>query len=538
MISILYVDDEVDLLLIGKRFLEKSGDFTVDTCASAIEALQILHPGLYDGIVSDYQMPGMDGIEFLKKVRSTFGDLPFILFTGKGREEVVIEAINSGVDFYIQKGGDPRAQFAELTHKIKRSVDRNQVMVALAKNEERMRFALEGANEALWDNNFSTGELFISPRGCEMLGYTPEEIQKYAGQEWNTLIHPDDIPVTNSTLHTYCEGKSEYFQVEQRIRMKSGEWKWVLLRGKVAEYDENNQPVRFVGTHTDITEQKKAEAALKENRDYLSQIFSSVKEGIVIIDAQTHEILDVNPAAVQMIGAERDEILHKICHSYICPACSGTCPITDLHQMVDNSERVLITTDGRKIPIIKYVVPFNLQGRECLLETFIDNSDRNIAQEKLLAAYEQISCAEEELRSQLNELTDLKDALEKSEAKFRTIVETSPDVIWEIEPDGTLSYVSPRSIDILGYTPEELVGKSILSLIPQESVETVKNVLSNVDSQKPGLIILNAPVFHRDGHPLIINSRSYPLFNREGTFVGFRGTGTDVTERKKAGISL
>jgi len=76
----------------------------------------------YDAIVSDYQMPEMDGIEFLKTVRGSGSDMPFIIFTGKGREDVVIEAINNGADFYLQKGGNPKAQFAELSHKIKHAV--------------------------------------------------------------------------------------------------------------------------------------------------------------------------------------------------------------------------------------------------------------------------------------------------------------------------------------------------------------------------------------------------------------------------------
>ncbi len=115
-IRVLYVDDEPDLLTIGKLFLEESGDFTITTAPNAAEALMLLEQEKFDAIVSDYQMPEMDGIQFLVEVRTRFGPTPFILFTGRGREEVVIQAINSGADFYLQKGGDPGAQFAELSH--------------------------------------------------------------------------------------------------------------------------------------------------------------------------------------------------------------------------------------------------------------------------------------------------------------------------------------------------------------------------------------------------------------------------------------
>ena len=124
MIHVLYVDDEPDLLNISKLFLEATGEFSLDTAISAQDGLDTLQNREYDAIVSDFQMTEMDGIEFLKEVRSRFGSIPFILFTGRGREEVVIDAINNGADFYLQKGGDPKAQFAELAHKIRQAVAR------------------------------------------------------------------------------------------------------------------------------------------------------------------------------------------------------------------------------------------------------------------------------------------------------------------------------------------------------------------------------------------------------------------------------
>jgi len=122
MFSILCVDDEPMLLELAKLFLELTGDFRVDTVTSAPAALDILASTPYDCIISDYQMPGMDGLVFLKTVRSRGNTVPFIIFTGKGREEVVIEALNSGADFYLQKGGDPKSQFVELAHKVRQAI--------------------------------------------------------------------------------------------------------------------------------------------------------------------------------------------------------------------------------------------------------------------------------------------------------------------------------------------------------------------------------------------------------------------------------
>jgi DNA-binding response OmpR family regulator len=135
MYSVLCVDDEPRLLEVTKLFLEDGGKFKVTTTTSAREALERLNTVPYDAIISDYQMPGMDGIEFLKKLKASGNTLPFIIFTGRGREEVAIDALNNGADFYIQKGGDPTAQFAELSDKIRYAVSKRQYEKNLEVNE-------------------------------------------------------------------------------------------------------------------------------------------------------------------------------------------------------------------------------------------------------------------------------------------------------------------------------------------------------------------------------------------------------------------
>ena len=153
MHQVLYVDDEPDLLDLGKIFLEMTGDLAVVTALSAGAALEIMKEHRFDAIVSDFQMPGMDGIVFLKKIRSGGDTTPFILFTGKGREEIVIEALNSGADFYLQKGGDPSAQFTELHHKILQAAQNRMAATELARKNEELREAnqkIRTAEEKLW----------------------------------------------------------------------------------------------------------------------------------------------------------------------------------------------------------------------------------------------------------------------------------------------------------------------------------------------------------------------------------------------------
>jgi PAS domain S-box-containing protein len=178
MISVLYIDDEPDLLALGKLFLERGREFSVTIAGSAHEGLQYLSRTSFDAIISDYQMPDMDGIEFLKEVRSLYGNIPFILFTGRGREEVVIEAINHGVDFYLQKGGPPAAQFAELNHKLLVAVERRQAVNALRIENEKNRGLMDHASDAIFIADAVTGMLTdANKKALETLGKSLDEIR-------------------------------------------------------------------------------------------------------------------------------------------------------------------------------------------------------------------------------------------------------------------------------------------------------------------------------------------------------------------------
>jgi PAS domain S-box-containing protein len=133
--------------------------------------------------------------------------------------------------------------------------ERKRVEEALHESENRLRFALEGSNDGLWDVQMRSNTTYLSPRGWEILGYRPGEDGAVIN-DWSDLVHPEDLLLTSERLREHIEGLTPLFQVEQRLRMKSGEWKWVLTRGKVVARDADGTPLRITGTHTDLTEQK------------------------------------------------------------------------------------------------------------------------------------------------------------------------------------------------------------------------------------------------------------------------------------------
>jgi len=135
-----------------------------------------------------------------------------------------------------------------------------------------------------------------------------------------------------------------------------------------------------------VNEVRQAEGALKENETYLKTIFNSAQIGLIIIDPITHSIHDINPTVVRIVGKTRDELIGMTCHEFICPAERGKCPITDLRQNIDNSERILLKADGKRVPIIKTVVPIVIKGNTYLLESFVDITERKKAEDTIALA--------------------------------------------------------------------------------------------------------------------------------------------------------
>ena len=194
-ISVLYVDDEPGLLDIGKLFLERTTEFTVTTALSASVALDLLKSNGIQAIVSDYQMLGMDGIGFLKQVRATDKTIPFILFTGKGREEIAVQAFENGADFYLQKGGEPKPQFAELMHKIKAAVEHRRADAQVT-TLNRLYTVLSATNKAIvriHDKNELLNE--ICRITVEKGGFT---------MAWAGIANPENHRIEPVAVHGSC----------------------------------------------------------------------------------------------------------------------------------------------------------------------------------------------------------------------------------------------------------------------------------------------------------------------------------------------
>ena len=306
-IAVLFVEDELALLEVAMVFIEREGIKCVDTSSTAEAALLALESQKYDAIVSDYQMPGMNGIEFLKALRGKGDNTPFILFTGKGREEVVIEALNSGADFYLQKGGDPKSQFAELTHMIRQLVSQRRSEVALRESEERYRSFVQNFKGIAFRSTFDSIPLFFHGAWESITGYTNEDL-RLGRMTWDRIVHPEDKEKLLAGGASLREIPGFSVEREYRIVRKDGETRWVH---EVATnvVDSSGRPEAVDRIINDITDRKMAEEAIAHNMLHFKAFIENASDIIAVID-QVGILQYVSPSVTKMLGYEVRELMY------------------------------------------------------------------------------------------------------------------------------------------------------------------------------------------------------------------------------------
>jgi PAS domain S-box-containing protein len=347
--QVLYVDDEKDLLDLGKLFIEESGDFAVTIIESAPAALTLLQKKKFDAVISDYQMPYMDGIQFLIEVRKNFGNLPFILFTGKGREEVVIQAINNGADFYLQKGGDPESQFVELTHKIKKAVEAIRADNAVHDTKARLLKSESELNINKIELEMQADEVKRSNLALEESRDKYLDLYEFAPLAYLMLSDKGmimDMNLTAATLLGIERGKHKKGSFSKFLSEKdSGKWHHYFMnlqkqekkqtcvltikRDDGSSFPARLESIRLTGEGnagatirvaiSDISDILQLNKDLKESEEKFHSLYTHMIEGAALHELtydfhgvpDDYVIIETNPAFEQQLGISRDKVIGK-----------------------------------------------------------------------------------------------------------------------------------------------------------------------------------------------------------------------------------
>ena len=377
--GILAVDNQGKILQASRRFAE----------------IWKIPPSLMEGgndrILLDFVLDQLTDPEaFLKKVQLLYGsdavDMDTLIF----KDNRVIERYSFPMIMDGARIGRVWS-FRDIT-------DRKRAEELLQESEEMFRTLLEQVPSiAVQGYRPDHTVVYWNEANTRIYGYTAEEA---IGRDIRDLLVP--IPAHDEVTKAIAR------MAETGIPEPSAELELLHKNGSLVPVFSSHAVVKIPGRSTiqfcfdvDLSDRKKAEDTIRKNEERFRTIINSMQFGIVIIDAQTHTILEANPKALEMIGGTSESVFGSVCHRFICPAELGKCPVTDLLQTVDSSERVLLNLREEKIPILKSVIKTMLGGKEVLIESFINITDRKLAEETLLRVNQKLNVLSQLTRQDL-----------------------------------------------------------------------------------------------------------------------------------------
>jgi PAS domain S-box-containing protein len=391
--------------------------------------------------------------------------------------------------------------------------EKKRVERELHQSQLRWRFALESTGDGIWDWDMKTGKVYYSRQWKAMLGYTKEEIGDTTA-EWFDRLPPDDLALFQEAIGNHLQGKTEDFVIEHRMRAKDGSLRWILARGKVVERDQDGTPLRTIGTNTDITQRKSAEAELYLERERLGLAAEALHLGVwdynfaadtILCDARWYEIYGVDPSSVvtmetfnarlhpddvervaqeRLTTLARRERIHRMEFRIITPA-GETRRILSAARMVEADER----TPNRFVGIV------------------MDVTESRLAEETLQNSYEALRQAEK-LAKVGSWTLDLK-----------TSSFSSSDMLNEMNG--------------LGPDDPPLTPDRLRDLLPPEGYEKVRCGIERCMADGTPYYVETE---HRriDGTSYFARIRGQANLDASGKTISVTGTVQDITEERRA----
>lgn len=370
--------------------------------------------------------------------------------------------------------------------------------------------AAKAGNVGLWNWDLTTNKVSYSAEWKRQIGYAENEISD-SFKEWKSRVHPDDIELTFNQTQKFIAECREYYEVEFRLRHKDGSYRWILAAASVAQ-DETGHPVRVLGAHLDITSRKQAEVALAASESKYRLLFENMTVGFalheMIYDQEgkplDYRYLEVNPAFEKLTGFSAAEITGKT-----------------IKEILPGTESYWI----------------NLYGE--VAKNGIPNSYHNYSRELNKYFDVWVFCPEKgqfaTIFSDVTARMQAEEKLRESENRFKAIAENSADMIWEIDTSNKYTYISAASEQLLGYTPEEIIGKMHFFdfAMPEVKEELKSDAFSIFACKKSFRKLINVNL-HRNGQTVILETSGSPILDKQGNLIGYRGTDSNVTHEKMA----
>ncbi|MDO9539456.1 MAG: PAS domain S-box protein [Methanocalculus sp.] len=599
MITVLLVDDDESHLEVTRIFLERGG-FSVTTANSGAFALSSLRSGSFDAVISDYEMPGMDGISFLAEIRSSGMRIPFIIFTGHGKEEVAIQALNEGADFYIRKGDDPKLLYKELADAVRRSVARRE-------SERRMNTLLFGKATPIPDESMNPSRAIgalrdslrrVAPEGelrqqNESLSVINDDIRSQTGcvrdQQTDDLVpevHDQkqllDLIFDNSPVNFYVYDRDCRFRYVSRkaalgIGMTHREmigrhWRELGMPPELMEPIEDTIRRVFSSGEEMIAE---TSYPTPDGMGHFRYVLTPMsREGAVDLVLSTAITITEIRETEDMLR-EQDNLCNILFESAgdallvydgnVITSCNNRA--TELFGIP--SERLIGLTAGSISPErqpdgalsrdrVRELLKRTQKGELTIFEwqgvrsdgTLLDlevtlNQVRHGGRPVALAVIRDISNRKREervLKEALMKEVSVRMDLSRKEAYLAELLRALPGMVYQCDndPDWTMWFVSEGVYDLTGYRPLDLTGNRVVTyndLILPEYRDLVRKGWERSLFRKE-FFEEEYPIRRRDGAIRWVWERGYGVYNDDGSVLMLEGFITDVTDRRNAEESL
>jgi diguanylate cyclase (GGDEF)-like protein/PAS domain S-box-containing protein len=381
---------------------------------------------------------------------------------------------------------------------------------ALADAKERLELALDGSGACLWDTDLRTGEVYLSEGWAELLGQERQPTRTTV-EALATLVHPADLGQVTKVQADAVRGRTAEYAHEHRVRTRSGDWKWVLSRGKVVERDAHSgRALRMAGTNLDITERKRAEQASRDAEERYRTLVELAPNGVVVESGGIIEY--VNTAAAAMLGAASPEQLlgtrsENLVHpehrarfrerSAYLHAGPGKTPF---------EERRLQRLDGGETTIEVAGVSYLERGRLVQQIVLRDVTEQRRARE----------------------------ALAERERRFRDVLDASGEYVWETDAGWRYTFLSERAEAVLGYLRHEMLGRTPREFMPLADARATEAWFASQAGKAAGFRDLVYRSITKSGRVIWQSVTGVPVLDAAGGLAGYRGTGADITARKLA----
>ena len=542
-IRVLLVDDQPEFTELTSTFLESSRDgFTVHCAHTVDQALQLLEREAIECVVSDYEMPSMDGLEFLAVVRDRYPDLPFIMFTGRGDEAVASEAITAGVTDYVQKRPDP-AQYTVLANRIENVATRWRSELTLREqNRQRSTLFANLPGMVYRSSPDPAGGMEFVSQGCrDLTGFEPEHFMGGKLSYRRDVVHPLDLDRVCEEIDSAVEVANTY-EVSYRIRPRDGGERWVWERG--CGQFEAGTLVSLEGFVTDITERKRREREVHEHRRKVEALHQSA----ITITAAADEtalfrrtveaaerILDFDSCWIASV--EDDRLVERV----VSPGSSYR--FTSIH--LDESAVLTRTYREGRAQRVDDLTASEITGVDGTFRSTItvpfdeENVFQAISIEPSAFSDDDLELSELLLRYAAETLTRLRsqDELRAERDRFAALFRNVRDPIVQFDfdnDDPLLRDGNPAFEHVFGYDVEAVRGTSVDELIvPEErygEAKTLNGKVANGDQIDTEIRRLTV-----DGpRDFLLRNVPVDFVDAAAGFVIY----TDITEQKRRELAL